>query len=527
MLFFSAQHRLFIGLWMLMLVINIPVFFFLYYRYAQRTNPIIKNKLHHTLRDGYELGEFLLNQIRQDVQQRAAALHYNSTVLDFQRKYFSQSLGQDGYLRFLDSEALRLSGLDAAIMATDESETLFAWYRLSQAKIESLIRDSMKIHSASEVAQTRYFETEQILISRRPVIFTNQQTGRLTVAKAVPPGIAEPYLRLKTAYFYLSDIEQRDQKAIERRTADLYFLFGFFFLAQTLLVWFFSWRFTRPLRRLASETAMLADQREDFRLAGTKRADETGMIARSIEKICENAALQQQRMLDLEKSSLWREIAQRLAHEIKNPLTPIQLTLQQIKDSYEKKDPAFQNILHDCYQIIHEELNRLSVLTREFSEFARQPDFHFRPSSLNKIILDVKSLYQHASIDLKLDAGLPEVFLDAEAIRRVLMNLLDNAIAAAVPDRPNRITISTRKDDERVILTLNDRGRGIPKEHIAKIFEPHFSTKTANMGLGLAIVKSILDKHQTVIDVESVERAGTTFTIYFKLINPLFTGGQT
>jgi nitrogen fixation/metabolism regulation signal transduction histidine kinase len=507
---------------LIILMINIPVFLFIYHRYVHKSNPIIKNKLHETMRESYELGEYTLNQIKQDFLQKTNGFIFNAEFLEFQRKFFNQHLDQQGYNLFQNSPAVQNSGFDAIEIRSDHQEKLFTFYRTSQTKIQTLIRDSINNDGPGALSQVRYFEHDHILIVQRQILFTNQRYGLLITAMTVPPAVAVPYLRIKTAYLYLADIEQRERIAVDRRTHDMIVLYGIFFVIQTALMGLFSWLFFRPVRLLAKETGMLAGQRENFVLSGVKRNDEIGRISRSIQTIIDNAGSQQLRMLDLEKTALWREIAQRLAHEIKNPLTPIQLTLQQIKDAYQNNDPRYPEILNECYTIIQEELNRLSVLTKEFSDFARLPDFHYQLSSLNKIIRDVSFLYHHEPIELKLDDGVPDIYLDIDAIKQVFINLFDNAFAATDTARPNQILLTSRLDGDNICVVISDRGKGIPKDHLQKIFEPHFSTKSANMGLGLAIVKTILDHHRAAIDVESVERSGTTFTIRFQLQNPLF-----
>ncbi len=518
------EKRLFLWLLLLLLLFNIPVFIFVYSRYAQKANPILKNKLHLTLRESYELSELIINQIKRDLMQKSGELIYQNEFMDYQRKYFNGSLTRLDDERFRGSAAVRLSGLDGIEFRTDNREEIFTYYFPNQkSKIQTLIRDSVFGEPSGMISGVRYFEQDQIMIAHRSVTLTNQRPGLLLTAMAVSPAISEPCMRIKSAYLYLSGIEQRDRMAIERRTKNLIVTHGVFFLLQIAVTALFAWRFGRPVRLLADETGMIAGQREEFHLSATKRVDDIGRIARSIQTIIHNASLQQQRMLDLEKMALWREIAQRLAHEIKNPLTPIQLTLQQIQDAYQSGNPRYPEILNECGTIIREELDRLRVLTKEFSEFARLPDFHYKPYPLNRIIRDVTALCHHARTDLDLDESIPDLHIDIDAIKRVFLNLIDNAVTAADPSRQAPISISTRNENECVIAQITDQGRGIPKENLTRIFEPHFSTKSSSMGLGLAIVKNILDHHNASIDVESVERSGTTFTIRFTKAHPLFS----
>lgn len=478
------------------------------------------------MRESYDLGEYVLNQIRRNFLQKSADVMNKPEILNYQRQYFNRGITRRDYDRLKLSADIQTSGLDGIEIKTGSGEEIFSYYRTAQSAIQGLIRDSLNSMPYNALVMGRYFEQHHILIARRTITFSDQRPGTLLTAMIVPPSIAEPYLRIKNAYLFLSNAEEKDIKAIARRTDNYFLTFGIFFLVQVVIIALFTWLYNRPLRMLARETGMIAGQREDFHLSAVSRNDEIGMIARSIQSIISNAERQQQRMLDLEKSALWREIAQRLAHEIKNPLTPIQLTLQRICDAFNANHPRYPEILKECSAIIQEELNRLRVLTKEFSDFAKLPDFHFNKAALNTIIKDVVMLYGHKRINLRLDNTIPDLFLDTDAIKRVLINLIDNAIAAEDPERLNQIDIITRDNDETVVLQISDRGKGIPKENLQKIFEPHFSTKSASMGLGLAIVKTILDRHNALIDVESIERSGTIFTIKLIKSNPLFSSDR-
>ncbi|HNI10822.1 MAG TPA: ATP-binding protein, partial [bacterium] len=240
----------------------------------------------------------------------------------------------------------------------------------------------------------------------------------------------------------------------------------------------------------------------------------------ALNQMVQNLRDEQQRILQLEKTATWREMAQRMAHEIKNPLTPIQLTIQQIKDSYAGNDEKYRKLLTECTTIIEEEIETLRNLTKEFSDFARMPVVVLKPSSLNKLIEDIILMYAAIPFEKKLDDRLPFIPLDTEAFKRVLINLIDNALAAVSNKQDRLIRIATIDVNTHVQLIIADNGYGIPKSNLERIFEPHFSTKTTSMGLGLAIVKKIIEEHQGTISVDSIENLGTTFTITLPKENP-------
>lgn len=274
---------------------------------------------------------------------------------------------------------------------------------------------------------------------------------------------------------------------------------------------------THPIKNLAHGTEQISKGNLDYQINMRPRNDEIGLLMSSFNQMVQSIKQEQERVLYLEKMATWREIAQRLAHEIKNPLTPIQLTVQQIKDSYKGEDLKFRRILDECYEIIEEEIQSLRNLTKEFSEFARMPSLSFKPTDINQIVRDVVAFYANISFKLDLQKKLPFAEIDAEAVKRVIINLVDNALAATAGKSDAKITISTLTTESMIRLTVSDNGHGIPKENLAKIFEPHFSTKSSSMGLGLAIVKSIIEEHKASISVDSIENHGTTFTIDLEL----------
>jgi len=206
----------------------------------------------------------------------------------------------------------------------------------------------------------------------------------------------------------------------------------------------------------------------------------------------------------------WREIARVLAHEIKNPLTPIQLLVQQIQDAYRGDDENYRATLRESSGIINEEIDKLRRLVREFSDFARLPELQPAPAQLNALVLEVTRLYTRRVLKLELDQSLPMAAFDWEAMRRVLLNLIENALQSSPQ---TEVTIQTRHAADQVEIIVADTGPGIPAENLPRIFEPYFSTKKSGMGLGLAIVKQIVTEHGGAVTVTSSVGRGTCFQL--------------
>ena len=219
-----------------------------------------------------------------------------------------------------------------------------------------------------------------------------------------------------------------------------------------------------------------------------------------------------------QRMAAWREVARRIAHEVKNPLTPIQLSAQRLKKRYgEKLDSKDGKVFHECTEMIISQVEELKGLMNEFSNFARMPASNLAPADIRRIIEEALSVYREAHKDVKLvfrDSKTVPVFnLDREQMKRVMINLLDNAIEAI--DGEGKVVIGLDYDKVLGIVRIEvaDNGRGISPENKARLFEPYFSTKKQGTGLGLAIVNTIITDHNGFIRVQDNNPKGTKFII--------------
>jgi two-component system nitrogen regulation sensor histidine kinase NtrY len=222
-------------------------------------------------------------------------------------------------------------------------------------------------------------------------------------------------------------------------------------------------------------------------------------------------------LIRAQKVAAWREVARRLAHEIKNPLTPIQLSAERLGRHFAGAPPQTRALVDECTQTIVGEVESLKGLVDEFSQFARMPSPRTVPTDLAQLITDTVALYNGIFTDVRIDqrfgAGVSLVRLDAEQIRRVIINLMDNAIEAM--ERRGQIVVETQLDaaNSVVRVIVADNGPGIPVGEREKLFLPYYSTKRRGSGLGLAIVRRIIAEHGGSIEVGDNTPRGTRFTI--------------
>jgi two-component system nitrogen regulation sensor histidine kinase NtrY len=223
-------------------------------------------------------------------------------------------------------------------------------------------------------------------------------------------------------------------------------------------------------------------------------------------------------LTELEKGqrmAAWREVARRIAHEVKNPLTPITLSAQRLKRKYAPQ--IEDSVFEECTQTIIDHVELIRNLVNEFSSFARFPSAHPKPCELLTIIEESVALYKegHPNINFKISNtdDMPLLNLDRQQIKQALINLIDNAIGAIEENGNISIAISHDPILKRVRMEVADDGPGISDEDKTRLFEPHFSTKKSGMGLGLTIVNTIIADHNGMINVQDNIPRGAKFVV--------------
>ena len=223
-------------------------------------------------------------------------------------------------------------------------------------------------------------------------------------------------------------------------------------------------------------------------------------------------------LIKAQKIATWKDVAQRVAHEINNPLTPIQLSAERIIKTLKKNDGNATGVIEEGARTIIQETRAIKSMVDEFSNFARMPKVQLKSCDLRALIEEMVSLYRgiYAQVDVRAELvdGLPDaISLDSEQMKRVLINIFDNAIEAM--NNKGRITVRAvyEKPRQRVQITVSDTGPGVPAEDRTRLFLPYFSTKKKGTGLGLAIVSQIIREHNGSIQVEDNQPTGAKFII--------------
>jgi nitrogen fixation/metabolism regulation signal transduction histidine kinase len=227
------------------------------------------------------------------------------------------------------------------------------------------------------------------------------------------------------------------------------------------------------------------------------------------------------RLIAAQRSAAWGEVARRLAHEIKNPLTPIQLSAERLQFKLAGKlANGDADMLARGTQMIINQVQAMKRMVDDFRDYARMPTPDVVPLDLNELIGEVLGLYESSSatISLELADDLPPILGDATQLRQVIHNLLRNAEDALEGDGSGRISIATRANSRHAELLITDNGPGFPAEILPRIFEPYVTTKAKGTGLGMPIVKKIVDEHQGTIEIRNAPEGGARICIRLPLV---------
>ena len=282
------------------------------------------------------------------------------------------------------------------------------------------------------------------------------------------------------------------------------------------LSWWAAARITRPVRRLAESAGRVAagDWGATVEVAST---DEMGQLAGAFNRMTHELVEQRERLVQAERVAAWRELARRLAHELKNPLFPLQITVENMHRARESYPEQFDEVFREGTSTLLAELSNLKQIIARFSDFAKMPAPEMEPVNLNEIAAETMRLFEgqlakaRVRASTELDAALRPVEADREQVTRVLRNLILNAIDA-MPEG-GTLTVRTVALETGARLEVSDTGQGLTPEECERLFTPYYTTKTHGTGLGLAIVQSVVSDHKGRIAVVSEKGKGTTFRI--------------
>jgi len=293
-------------------------------------------------------------------------------------------------------------------------------------------------------------------------------------------------------------------------------------LVAVLASLWFGARVTRPVVSLAQAAHRVAAGDLAAKVE-VESSDELGELAASFNRMTEDLLQQKDRAVQAERVAAWRELARRLAHELKNPLFPLQVTVENLMRAKTKSPEMFEEVFQEGTATLLAEINNLKTIIGRFSEFSKMPQPQRRPTQVNDVLRSVLRVFQaqlqannNITVRTDLAADLPEISADPDLLHRALSNLALNAIDAM--PQGGELTLRTAvagsgEPGARVTISVSDTGSGLTPEECARLFTPYYTTKQHGTGLGLAIAQSVVSDHGGKISVESTKEKGTTFRI--------------
>jgi nitrogen fixation/metabolism regulation signal transduction histidine kinase len=351
--------------------------------------------------------------------------------------------------------------------------------------------------------------------------FREEQIGKLSFVSNYVPVIdaaGREYAYLNIPYF---TSESKLQEEISNFLVTIINLNAFIFLVAGIIALFITNRITRSFSFISDKMkAVNLGKRNEA--IDWKRHDEIGELVKEYNKMVSKLDASAAALAKSEREDAWREMARQVAHEIKNPLTPMKLSLQYLQKSIEAKAPNVQELTANVAKTLVEQIEHLNHIAGEFSQFANIGNPKNEIFELNQVIRQVIQLHavdDHIHIEMNLPVKPVMVNADRTHINRLFTNLVLNAMQAVPSERNVLINIDETITENHVLITVKDNGNGIDEALQSKIFTPNFTTKTSGTGLGLAMSKGIVEQAKGKIWFETKAGAGTTFFVELPLMH--------
>jgi len=286
------------------------------------------------------------------------------------------------------------------------------------------------------------------------------------------------------------------------------------FLFSILIAYLLSKYITKSIRDISDKIKELSiskrNQKIQVDVSGT---EEINTLVKSYNDMVDELEESAVKLATSEREQAWREMAKQVAHEIKNPLTPMRLTVQSFQRRFDPKDPEIHEKMKEYSNSLIEQIDVMSNIAGAFSTYATMPAQQSEETNVPKITQLALDIFNESNIEYSEDAVELCTIFDRTQLIRVVTNLVKNALQAADADREPVIKVSVTHNDTEILLKVQDNGMGIHPDHEHKIFEPKFTTKSSGMGLGLAMVKQIVENYNGTITMKTVYGEGTTFTV--------------
>jgi len=320
----------------------------------------------------------------------------------------------------------------------------------------------------------------------------------------------KPLAILNLPYLQDDDFITRELWEILKRLAEIYV---FMMIIATGMAFLLSRYITRSLKTISDKIDQTRLNRKNTRIAITDASKEIYTLVNAYNSMIDELDASAVKLATSERETAWREMAKQVAHEIKNPLTPMRLTVQNFQRKFDPDDPKINLKLQEYSDTLIQQIDTMGSIASAFSNFAKMPAQKNESLDVIKVVGLALDIFNEDYIEYNTQEEIIMANMDRTQLIRVVTNLVKNGIQAIPDHRTPKITTSVAAEDHEVVIRITDNGIGISEENSHKIFEPKFTTKSSGMGLGLAMVKNIVETYNGSITFTSKIEIGTTFTV--------------
>jgi signal transduction histidine kinase len=455
----------------------------------------------------------LIRNVQRDLEREAVnrALVAGELVKEMHMSRPTSALGMAPLTDSVLERVARLVGVDVDLYIGGEL--------LATSKPE-LVASGLLGSRASPVAQ------REVVVERRSHSLHRQSVGAFQYQVISVPVVLEPWTEPGILSIPLASQELEIDRRIASLNQTLLLAAVLFSIAAAALAYFLARNIAGPIRELTDATRAVAEGNLDVSLEARSR-DEIGALFSSFNQMTEDLKRQREDLEKSKKLEAWAEMARQVAHEVKNPLTPIQLSTEHLLRVFRDPNVDFEEVLKECSETILEQVKTLRQISMEFSTFASPSPLEREPVDIGSLVRDTVAPYRHSapegvSVSVEADPRIPEVRVDRRLLKRTLVNLIENALHALEPvNGGGHIDVAakqvSRGRNRFVEIRVRDDGIGIDPDVRARVFEPYFSTRAAGTGLGLAIARKVVEDHGGTIRLESEPGKGTEVVIELPL----------
>jgi len=419
-------------------------------------------------------------------------------------------------------------------------------YPLSTQNIPLILKEKIGEISDVHSMELNFYDLKGgLLLSSKAIFKQDKELPKInpSTLKILESTIDKRYVEFKTidslkmrySYTYIKDNKfkplailnlpyEEDTEFYDNELKNFLIRFGqvyaFMFLIAITLSYFLSSYITKSLKVISDKIKETELNQLNERIVLEEGSKEINLLVQAYNSMVDKLEDSATKLAHSEREQAWREMAKQVAHEIKNPLTPMRLTVQSFQMRFNENDPDVKKKLDDYSKTLIQQIDTMSSVANAFSNFASMPAQQNETLNVVKIVelsLEIfnEDFIQFSSIEKEIIAR-----LDRTQLIRVITNLVKNAIQSIPDEQENKqVQVSVFRENENVKITVKDNGKGISDENKARIFEPKFTTKSSGMGLGLAIIKNIIENYNGTITFESEENNGTTFFVSFPITN--------